>query len=447
MSTTLAAPVSQSERIIILDSLRGFAILGILLMNIPAFAMPNSGYDPSILNEYGTINFKVWQFVEWFPAGTQRALFSMLFGAGIILFVNWKEKREGGLLPADYFFRRQLWLMVFSLFDVFILLWWGDILLDYACLGMMMFAFRNLSPKRLLIGAGFCFLFMMARENADLYKDKIMIYRGEIASAADTTKIKLNDIQKEELNAMLDFKERSTRESKLKRMKKAIQKTTGSYKELYKQRTDMYIDNLVRYLFFYVWDVLLFMFLGMAFLKMGILTGQASVKWYWWMSLAGLGIGLTLSYFRLQPLIDTKFNGFDYTKKVSFSFYELSRTFRSIGILGLIMLFYKSGWFNWLFALMRPVGQMAFTNYLMQSLLGGLFFYGVGFGYFGKLERHELYYFVATVWTIEIVWSHIWLRFFRFGPMEWLWRSLTYWKWQPMKKMQARNANTGLNVV
>ena len=132
MRQNLAAPVNQSERIIILDSLRGFAILGILLMNIPAFALANNGDDPSILNEFGTINFTVWYFVDWFPSGTQRALFSMLFGAGIILFIKGKEKRLKDLLPADYFFRRQLWLMVFSLFDVFILLWFGDILLDYA---------------------------------------------------------------------------------------------------------------------------------------------------------------------------------------------------------------------------------------------------------------------------------------------------------------------------
>ena len=159
MQQSLAAPVNQADRIIILDSLRGFAILGILLMNIPAFSMPESGGDPSILNEFGTINFTVWHFVEWFPSGTQRALFSMLFGAGIILFIKGKEKRLSDMMPADYFFRRQLWLMVFSLFDVFILLWFGDILLDYAILGMVMFAFRNLSPKRLLIGAAFCFLF------------------------------------------------------------------------------------------------------------------------------------------------------------------------------------------------------------------------------------------------------------------------------------------------
>ena len=425
---TLAVPVNQQERIIILDSLRGIAILGILLMNIPGFALPG---DPSVLNEWRTFDFTTWHFISWFPEGTQRALFSMLFGAGILLFVGSKEKKMGGLLPADYFFRRQLWLMVFSLIDVFILLWNGDILLDYACLGMIMFAFRKLSPKALLIGAGLCFIFMLARENRDLYQDKKMIHRGEMIAAIDTSKTKLDIIQKEQLGAMQDFKEKNTHDSKVKQMGKAILKTNGTYEALYEYRTSKYVDELVKYLFFGIWDVLLFMFLGMAFFKMGILTGQASTKVYAWMCVIGLGVGLTLSYFRLQPIIESRFNWFDYTKKISFSFYELSRTFRSIGILGLIMLLFKSGVFKWLFALMRPVGQMAFTNYLMQSFLCGLFFYGIGFGMYGQLQRHEIYYVVGAIWVVQIIYSHIWLRYFRFGPLEWLWRSLTYWKKQP----------------
>src|SRR5688572_6620878 len=347
-TANMAIPVSQSERIVILDSLRGIAVLGILMMNISGFGMAINGHDPSVLNEFGTINFKTWFVIEWTIHGTQRALFSMLFGAGIILFINGKEKRTSGMLPADYFFRRQLWLIVFSLFDVFILLWWGDILLDYACLGMVMFAFRNLSPKRLLIGAAFCFVFMLARENADLYRDKEMIYKGEVATAIDTTATKLSEIQKDELQAMLNFKKRSTHESKVSRMEKAIQKTTGSYAALYTFRSNIYVDNLVRYLFFGVWDVLLFMFVGMAFLKMGILTGQAPVKIYLWMCILGLGAGLTLSYLQLRPLIDARFNSFEYTKATSFQLHEISRTLRALGVFALIMLLYKSGWFKWL---------------------------------------------------------------------------------------------------
>lgn len=437
----IASPVREQERITILDSLRGIAILGILLMNIPLFGLPQSvARDPYLLHEQGTVNYTVWYLVNWIPEGTQRALFSMLFGAGILLFIGGKEKKGGGMLPADYFFRRQLWLMLFSLVDVFILLWYGDILLDYALLGMIMFAFRNLPPKRLLIGALFCFVFMLARENRDLYLKKERIYLGERAAAIDTTKTKLSFLQQEQLAAMKSFREKSTVEAKLKEREESVLRTTVSYRTLYEHRTSEYLNSLVHYLFFGLWDVLLFMFLGMAFFKMGILTGQASVKTYVWMSVIGLGAGLLLSYLRLQPIIDAKFNWYEYTRKASFSFYELSRTFRSIGFLGLIMLLYKSGVFKWFFALFRPVGQMAFTNYLMQSLLCGLVFYGVGLGWYGRLQRHEIYIVVAVIWVVQILYSHLWLRYFRFGPLEWAWRSLTYWKRQPMRRINEKAA-------
>src|SRR6187549_1900810 len=130
---SLAAPTAQSERITILDSLRGFAILGILLMNIGVFSMPG---DIFALKETG-LNYRTWYIINWVPDGTQRALFSMLFGAGIILFMRNIEKKVEGVRQADYFFRRQLWLLFFSLVDVFLLLWNGDILLDYAVFGML----------------------------------------------------------------------------------------------------------------------------------------------------------------------------------------------------------------------------------------------------------------------------------------------------------------------
>ena len=139
------------------------------------------------------------------------------------------------------------------------------------------------------------------------------------------------------------------------------------------------------------------------------------------------------------------FNNYEIIKQTKFELYEVARTIRSIGVFAVIMLLYKSGLFKWLFALMRPVGQMAFTNYLMQSLLVGLFFYGIGFGMFGKLERYEIYYVVAATWTLQIIWSHIWLRYFRFGPLEWAWRSLTYWKKQPFRKNNSATDTMGMS--
>jgi len=228
-------------------------------------------------------------------------------------------------------------------------------------------------------------------------------------------------------------------------MEKSLQNVRGDYATLYKYQSErsFYMETIGFFTFF--WDILLFMFLGMAFYKNGILTGNAPVKVYWLMCLVGLFAGLILSWYRLQPLINNHFNKFDYIKNVKFEFYEISRVFRSIGFFGLIMLLHKSGWFKWLFNLMRPVGQMAFTNYLMQSILCGIFFYGIGFGYFGQLERYQIYFVVAGIWIIEIVWSHIWLHYFLFGPLEWLWRSLTYWKKQPFKKNNSSTDTVGMS--
>jgi uncharacterized protein len=435
MSTNLAAPVDQAERIVILDALRGIAILGILLMNIPGFALPEPVIgDPSILNEWGTRNFKTWYFIEWFMEGSQRALFSMLFGAGIVLFISRQEKKVEGLWPGDYFFRRQLWLLVFGLFNAFVLLWFWDILFHYACVGMLLFTFRRLSSRALIICAFVSLILMTVRENVDAYRDRRLIYQGELLAKMDTSVTKLTDKQKEQLGEMTAFKEKSSMEGKQKRMQKSLAAVGGPYSGLYKYQSERSFRGEVNYLYFGGWDIMVFMFLGMAFFKNGLLTGQGPAKVYWAMFIGGLGIGLLVSWLRLQPLIDYKFNNFDYTKNIHFEFYELSRTLRAIGIFGLIMVMYKSGLFKWLFTLMRPVGQMAFTNYLMQSFLVGLFFYGIGFGMFGKLERFEIYYVVAATWMLEIVWSHIWLRYFRFGPMEWLWRSLTYWKMQPFRR-------------
>jgi uncharacterized protein len=434
-SLPAAAPVQQSERIAIIDSLRGIALLGILLMNIPYFALPDPAADnPTVMHEMGTINQQVWYVVTVFLEGSQRAIFSMLFGAGVILFISRLEKRTEGMAPAEYFIRRQLWLMVFGLFDAFVLLWNGDILFEYACAGIILFVFRRLSPKYLLVAAFSSLLLMTARENRDLYQRKAIISKGENIAKMDTTKVKLTEDQQDDLEAMTGMKKSLDSSSLVKEMNKNLRDIRGDYSRLYHNISEVSARFEFELSYYAIWDILLFMLIGMAFFKSGVLTGDVPVRVYWWLFIVGIGPGFYLSYTRMAPLIRYHYDHFDTMKHVYFSYYEIARMFRSLGIFGLIMLLYKSGWFKWLFSLTRPVGQMAFTNYLMQSVLGGLFFYGIGFGMYGRLERYQIYYFVLAIWLLEIAWSHIWLRYFRFGPMEWLWRSLTYWKRQPFRR-------------
>lgn len=164
--------------------------------------------------------------------------------------------------------------------------------------------------------------------------------------------------------------------------------------------------------------------------------GKASLRFYAIMCIAGFAVGLFLSYYHLRPIVDSRFNFYDYTKKVSISFYEAGRLFRTFGVFGGLMLLFKSGIFKWFFKLLRPVGQMAFTNYLMHSITCAIIFYGIGFGLYGQFERYQIYLVVLAIWTIQIIWSHIWLRYFLYGPFEWVWRQLTYWKKLPLRKVK-----------
>ncbi|MGC3947894.1 MAG: DUF418 domain-containing protein [Chryseolinea sp.] len=437
---TYAAPVAQSERITLLDSIRGMAILGILLMNIPSFGMaPWLSGDLRLHDELGTINEWVFWFVEGGMAGTQRALFSILFGAGILLFLGRQSTRIEGLAPADYFFRRQIWLMVISMFDVYVLLWSGDILFDYACYGMIMFVFRNLTPRTLLIAAVVCLAFNVARNTVDIRRAKDVIVTGEAIAAIDTTKVKLTEEQKTQLEDFEGMKKRSDTKEKLKKVEVRNKAMRGSFADVYKIRSEEYMEGLIEYLYMQAWDVFLFMFIGMAFFKLGILTGEAPTRVYVWFTIVGLGVGLTLAYWRLMFWKGINFDFIELARRLAIDPYQIDRAFRSIGLLGLIMLMFKSGIFKWLFAMFKPVGQMALTNYLSQSFIAAIYFYGYGFGMYGQLERYQLYIFVVAVWIFQIIFCNIWMRFFLYGPCEWVWRSLTYWRAQPFKRQEAES--------
>ena len=427
------APVAQKQRIDIFDSIRGVAVLGILLMNIPSMGYAVIGRDPFIFSEKG-INYDIWFFNDWIVDGTQRALFSMLFGAGILLFMQNKSKQESAIPPADYFFRRQLWLIFFGLINIYIFLWHGDILFDYGVYGLIMFTFRLWNPQKLFAGAIVCLILMLARENRDLYLDKKLIARGEAIEKLDTTKAKLTVIQKDQLEDLQAFRSKTKHENRIQRVERGNVYMRNSYEHVYEFSVNWYLSNIISYSYFSIWDVLLFMFLGMAFFKRGILTGNGSFRLYAAMCIAGLGLGLLISWYDINARIEAQFNWLEYTRHKTFAYFEAGRTLRTLGIFGLLMLMFKSGIFKWLFTLLRPVGQMAFTNYLSQSILAFTLFYGPGLSLFGKLQRYEIYMIAVGIWTAQIIWSHLWLTYFRYGPFEWVWRQLTYWSRLPLRR-------------
>jgi uncharacterized protein len=166
------------------------------------------------------------------------------------------------------------------------------------------------------------------------------------------------------------------------------------------------------------------------------MTGQRSERFYWVLMILGYLIGFGWGYLQKNALLRADFDPFLFQKETPFpvSFYQVHRIGTTLGHMSLIILMWKNGLFKWLLIPLSKMGQMAFSNYIGQSMICGLIFYGYGLGYFGKMQRYELYHVVLGVWIFQMIFSVIWLRFFRFGPLEWLWRCLTYWEWQPMRK-------------
>ncbi|TMI84589.1 MAG: DUF418 domain-containing protein [Bacteroidetes bacterium] len=430
-------PLQKKERILFLDSIRGIALLGILLMNSMAQSQSHHYYDKMDLSQPITgANFYAWVGEMFFFEGTMRGLFSILFGAGTILLLTRLTKTRPGLEPADIFYRRLLWLLVFGLVNAFVFLWPGDILYPYALCGLLLFPFRNLSPKNLLWIAFALLLIGTYRENSDLYHSKKIISKGLAVQALDTTKVKLTDQQKEDLGKFTSFKEGNSKEGMAKAATKEVKRIKGqSYLSIFRNYlgVNMMIESIAFYKFFW-WDILLFFFTGMAFYKSGFLLGKKSNLVYFLTALIGIGAGLLINYFFVKEQYHLRFDNYEFTQRWKFSYYEIRRVLQTTGYLSLLILLYKLIPFKKLINIFAPVGQMAFTNYLSQSIITSIFFYG--FNWFARLQRYEVYYVVAAIWVFQIIFSHIWLRYFRFGPFEWLWRSLTYLQKQPMRRQK-----------
>ena len=191
-----------------------------------------------------------------------------------------------------------------------------------------------------------------------------------------------------------------------------------------------------------LWECLGMMLLGMALFKSGALNLGWSTRAYLTMLVAGYGIGLTVNAFEINYIISHDFAPAAVLVPWGVT-YDLGRIPTTLGHIALAMLLVRSGWFRGVLGAFSAAGQMALTNYLSQSLICMYLFTGAGLGWFGQLQRFELYYVVASIWVVQLVWSPWWLARFQYGPMEWLWRSLTRWQWQPMRKPAGMRSRSG----
>ena len=397
-------PVNTAERIQSLDVLRGVALLGILLLNILGFGLHSAGYFYPLIGIGETdfsrlLNLSVWSAVSVMFEGAMRALFSMLFGAGVLLFLS------DGRKPSLHF-KRNFWLLIFGIFNAYILLWNGDILITYAIAGMILFSLRNWSPRNLLIAAGVLILFLS------------LLFWGQ-TYMLEEARISGDPAFEEFVEDSVPGPDAYQQELELRRSGYA-----GAFEfnfEVKMVKTFFVLPVVL------IWDALAMMLIGMALFKTNVLDASRSKRFYQLLTLSGFALGLVVNLWELRRAIVADFSMMESVAIMSWT-YHFGRLGMAVGYLGLVMLLCKSGLWAALQRRLAAVGRMALTNYLSHSLICLFLFTGAGLGLVGVFERWELYFVVFAIWAFQLWFSPWWLARHRFGPVEWLWRTLTYGK-------------------
>jgi uncharacterized protein len=424
---TLTDPVTGLERISAIDVLRGVALLGILLINITSFGLPYEGLRELVEGSPRDTDTIVWAVVAVLFEGKMRALFSMLFGAGVILLTERFERRKDFVHEADVYYRRTLWLLAIGLAHAY-LLWEGDILTAYGFAGLFLYPFRKLRGPA-LVGLGVAVLTLTlpaavieARRLETLHATAVEAETQKAAGHALSRK------QRDDLNEWQDELDDAHPDENT--IQESLDAHHGGYWKLFVRRSER-VDDFTPDDFF---DTVGMMLVGMGLLKLKIISGFRSTRFYALLAILGLAIGLPLHAYAAWRVYQGGFDPIDIAWITAT--YNPGRLTIALGYIGLVMLVARAGIARRLVGSLAAVGRMALTNYLATTLICTTLFdgYGFGFGLFGKLHRWQLYFVVLGIWALQLVASPLWLRYYLFGPAEWAWRSLTYWKEQPLMR-------------
>jgi len=402
------APVEPAARISSLDVLRGFAVLGILVMNIQAFSMIGSAYiNPTSYGDLTGANYWVWVLSHVLADQKFISLFSMLFGAGIVLMA--RKTQQGGARPASLHYRRMGWLILFGLLHSY-LLWSGDILYTYGMCGLLVYLFRKRSPSTLLV-SGFVFLAIGSA---------ISLGIGQwIRSAPE--------------EALIELREGWQPDSATIALELAAFRG-GWLTQMPSRSAEAFLFQAFLFPTAFLWKASALMLVGMGLFKLGVLSGGRSTRFYLGLVVIALVLGVPTIAYGVHKNFEA---GWDMRSSFFFGIGSQYNYWASVlvalGWVGVVILACRSASLQRAARALGAVGRMAFTNYILQTVICTTIFYGHGLGLFGYVDRVGQILIVFSVWAVQLVLSPIWLRRFRFGPLEWLWRSLTYWHVQPMR--------------
>ena len=404
-----AAPVAEAGRIDALDVLRGVAVLGILVMNIQAFAMPEAAYfNPTAYGNLEGANLNVWVAGRLLADQKFMTIFSMLFGASLVLMTDRAEAR-GDARRLHY--RRMGWLLVVGLLHAH-LLWSGDILFLYAVCGMLVYPLRRQPPGRLLVlGLG-----LLA--TASVYSVGLGLSIPYWAP--------------EELAGLTLEVWRPTPEM----IEEELAAFRGGWldQQPFRSANALELETLVL-ITWGLWRAGGLMLIGMALFRIGVFSAERSPRFYLTLIAVAVAVGLPLVAYGIATDFARGWPLWSFFVGVQLNYWPSIAV--SLGYVGAVMLVCRRAA---LYALTRPlaaVGRTALSNYLVQTILCTSLFYGHGLGWFGSVERVGQIGVVAAVWAVQFVASPLWLRRFRFGPAEWAWRSLTYGVRLPLRRAPA----------
>ncbi|MFA9478242.1 DUF418 domain-containing protein [Phycisphaerales bacterium AB-hyl4] len=401
-------PVLAGERNQTLDVLRGMAILGILVLNIQSFAMPSFAYIvPTAWGDFTGANFAVWLASHLLADQKFVTIFSLLFGAGIVLMAERQQAK--GLSAAGLHYRRMAWLALFGLLHAY-LIWYGDILLTLALCGAAAYLVWRLPPAA-LVGIG-------------------LVAIAIPATCWGALGMTLSHWPDEAIAGLEhDWGPAAIEEA---RWEYQVYNAGWLAQMPHRAMMALYLQTFVL-VFHSFWAISGLMCLGMALYKAGWLTGQASA-WTYHLAL-GLAVLVGLPVIGLGVMHNMQ-RGWDATWPfVGMQFNYWGSLLVAGGWIAAAVLLVRHQWLSRVRQALSAVGQTALSNYLFQSLLCTFIFYGHGLGAFGDITRLGQLGLVLVVWSIQIALSLWWVRRYRFGPMEWLWRSMTYRRRQPMRRV------------
>ncbi len=400
--SSVNAPVREGDRFDFLDILRGFAVMAIFVVNIRAMFASFPYYNNPTLWT-GDYDIMVAGFQAFLVEDKWRTVFTALFGAGLALIAERATARGAGSL--GLLSRRLFFLLIFGLIHL-LLIWSGDILTAYAIAGFLAVWFRN-AGRRVLFWAATIALLIAVPWNTLFSLGPVFVpeVRAEVepflwgtdpAYLEEQTAIALGPIGDQIAARIVSAQE---------------------FMLLYYAAGGHFLETFAVMLF------------GMWLYRIGFLTGALRAGVYLKVALIGVGLAVILDSARWFLLVSSgwTFEAYSFGQILN----QLDGYAGGVGYAALVGLIVCAG------AKLRPVaavGRMAFTNYIACSLIGATLAYGHGGALFGTLTNLQLMGVVGAVWLAMLIWSPLWLALFRFGPLEWLWRSLTYGKVQPFRR-------------